>query len=101
MIRDATRGAPPRPATAEPAAERPPATPLPGAAQRPGLVAPGVPMLNPRLRIETELGLVVLEFRDDAGQVRQSLPSPQEIDAYRLAAREDPAEQPPALDVTR
>lgn len=76
--------------------------PAPGERPRPGLVAPGVPMLNPRMRIETELNLVVLEFRDDAGEVRRSIPSPQEMDAYRLAAREAEEEPPPAgLDVTR
>jgi len=98
MIRDAASAAPPRPVTPDRAVA------LPAAGERapPGLVAPAVPMLNPRMRIDTELNLVVLEFRDDAGEVRQSLPSPQEIDAYRLATRETEAAQPdPALDVTR
>lgn len=99
MIRDAAAAAPPRPA----APERTPALPTPGERATSGLVAPGIPMLNPRMRIDTELNLVVLEFRDDAGEVRQSLPSPREIDAYRLAAREPAEPEPPltGLDVTR
>lgn len=81
MIRD-TASLPPSAAAsrAAPQAVRPPpaeATPR-----------PATPMLNPRMRIDTELNLVVLEFRDEAGELSHSLPSPREIDAYRQAAQE-------------
>jgi hypothetical protein len=56
-------------------AEPPPAPP-PQA-----MVAP-----NPRLRIDGELGMLVIEFRDSAGEVAQSYPNPKEIEAYRVQA---------------
>lgn len=40
---------------------------------------------NPRLRIDRDLGMVVIEFRDVAGRISMSLPSPREIEAYRAA----------------
>jgi hypothetical protein len=41
---------------------------------------------NPRLRIDGELGMIVIEFRDSAGEVAQSYPNPKEIEAYRVQA---------------
>ena len=40
---------------------------------------------NPRMRIDRDLGMVVIEFRDAAGRVNVSLPTPREIDAYRAS----------------
>jgi hypothetical protein len=42
---------------------------------------------NPALRMDPELGLVVLEFRDARGEVSASIPTSRELDAYRQAAR--------------
>lgn len=47
---------------------------------------PVVAAPNPRLRIEGELGMIVIEFRDAAGEVAQSYPNPKEIEAYRVQA---------------
>jgi hypothetical protein len=40
---------------------------------------------NPRMRIDRDLGMVVIEFRDTAGRVNVSLPTEREIDAYRAS----------------
>ena len=40
---------------------------------------------NPKLRIDRDLGMVVIEFRDAAGRVSVSLPSQRELEAYRAA----------------
>jgi hypothetical protein len=63
---------------------------------------------NPRLRLDGALGMVVIEFRDTAGQVDRSIPTPREIAAYRavarggdpLASRDEPKAEPalPAPD---
>ena len=37
------------------------------------------------MRIDRDLGMVVIEFRDSAGRVTVSLPTPREIDAYKAA----------------
>jgi hypothetical protein len=62
--------------------------------------SPAAPVPNPSLRIEPALNLVVLEFRDGTGEVARTIPSPREIDAYRLG---QPAEGTEAgeLDLTR
>jgi hypothetical protein len=41
---------------------------------------------NPALRVDPELGLVVLEFRDVRGAAR-TIPTERELEAYRTAAR--------------
>lgn len=41
---------------------------------------------NPTLRLDSGLGMVVIEFRDSSGEVVASLPTPREINAYRVAA---------------
>lgn len=40
---------------------------------------------NPRLRMDSSLGMVVIEFRDAAGKVSTSLPTERELQAYRAA----------------
>jgi hypothetical protein len=37
------------------------------------------------MRIDRDLGMVVIEFRDAAGRVSVSLPTEREIDAYRAS----------------
>jgi hypothetical protein len=64
-----------------------PAAPTPDAAP----ARPSVPLVNPRMRIEPSLNLVVLEFRDAEGTLARSIPSPQEIDAYRSGLKDDAA----------
>jgi hypothetical protein len=67
--------------------------------------APGTPLVNPRLRIDPALNLVVLEFRDEGGDIRSSIPTPREIQAYRQQAaqveEEGAAEETGAVDVRR
>lgn len=46
---------------------------------------------NPALRLDPALGLVVIEFRNNAGAVTRSIPSQQQIDAYRLHEQTPPS----------
>lgn len=46
-------------------------------------VAPAPPAPNPVLRLDPALGLVVMEFRDGAGNVTTSVPTLRQIEAYR------------------
>lgn len=82
-------GAPVLPAVTAP---RPPA---PAAA--PSGAAGGAPMPSPRLRLDPELGLVVLEFRDLEGQVERTFPSKRELAAYHQGAHPPPG-RPVAKD---
>jgi len=60
-----------------------------GSDRAPGSVpppaSPEVGPAKPRLRIDRDLGMVVIEFRDAAGRVSVSLPTPREIEAYKAA----------------
>lgn len=47
---------------------------------------PAPPMPNPRLRLDPQLGMVVMEFRSGPGVPERSIPSAQELAAYRTAA---------------
>ena len=67
-----------RPSSASVGAERPT-----GAAPPPA--SPEVGPANPRFRIDRDLGMVVVEFRDSVGRVSVSLPTPRELEAYRAA----------------
>ena len=40
-------------------------------------------MPDPRIRVDAALGLVVIELRDRAGAVTRTLPSAQQMAAYR------------------
>lgn len=42
------------------------------------------PMPNPQLRLDAALGLVVIEFRDEAGTITTSIPSQRQLNAYRM-----------------
>lgn len=59
------------PASGQPVPNPPPSPP------------PATPAPSSQLRIDTSLSLVVLEFRAPDGELRQSIPTPREIDAYR------------------
>jgi hypothetical protein len=94
MIRDAASTAPPapvqRPARVEAARAEA------GEALRP---APQAPQINPKLRVDPGLNMVVIEFRGSDGEVERSIPSPREIKAYRTAGLE-PEGKAQSLDLT-
>ena len=81
---DAPKAPPTRPARVEP----------PTAAAK--------PYVNPSLRLDAELGLVVIEFRGEDGALTATIPSERQIQAYRVhqeprqpeVTREAPAETP-------
>jgi hypothetical protein len=52
-----------------------PATPVP-------IVTPQA-YVNPALRLDAALGLVVIEFRNDSGAITSSIPSQRQLEAYR------------------
>jgi hypothetical protein len=57
------------------------------------------PFANPSLRLDPSLGLVVIEFRNDAGTVTRSIPNQRQIEAYRLHEEAVPkAGAPPVED---
>jgi hypothetical protein len=76
-------------------ASRIPPPPLGRAAQEvapetppPAVSAPEViTQLNPLMRIDPALGIVVLEFRDRAGDISDSIPTQRELKAYHDAAQ--------------
>ncbi|MBR0657369.1 hypothetical protein [Plastoroseomonas arctica] len=79
---------------------RPPAPAVEGHA---GAVVATAATPNPTLRLDSGLGMVVIEFRSTSGEVVASLPTPREIAAYRVAALthapgpdDSPEEQPTA-----
>ena len=65
------------------------ATPLGSGGEVVGSVSvtdsPEVGPPNPRLRLDRDLGMVVIEFRDAAGRLAASLPTIREIEAYRAS----------------
>jgi hypothetical protein len=66
--------------------ERPPALPArPPVAD--GVAPAGSALPNPTLRLDAGLAMVVIEFRDESGAVRSSIPSQQQLDAYRAWER--------------
>jgi hypothetical protein len=50
-------------------------------------VAPAVPaappVVNPTLRLDAALGLVVIEFRNDSGAITTSIPSQRQLQEYQ------------------
>ena len=57
----------------------------------------GKALPNPTLRFDPALAIVVIEFRDADGAVRSSLPTEQQLDAYRAWDRGTLGEAPPGL----
>lgn len=55
------------------------------AGSAPPAASPEVGPANPRMRLDRDLGMVVIEFRDSVGRVSVSLPTPREIEAYRAS----------------
>ncbi len=70
--------------------EAAPATPPP-AVSAPEVVT----QLNPLMRIDPALGIVVLEFRDRAGDISDSIPTQRELKAYHDAAQTGAAPEAP------
>jgi len=78
----AIRQAPPQEAPRQPVRAAGPDR-VAGAA--PPTISPEVGPPNPRLRMDRDLGMVVIEFRDAAGKVSTSLPTERELQAYRAS----------------
>lgn len=75
-------------ATRAPPAEAAPAgAPRPTGGEAPAADSAGTAPPNPALRMDPELGLVIMEFRDRRGEVAATIPTSRELDAYRRAAR--------------
>ena len=51
------------------------------------------PYTNPSLHLDASLGLVVIEFRDEAGAITSSIPSQRQIEAYRMHQEALPGSQ--------
>jgi hypothetical protein len=56
------------------------------AAEPPVVPARAQPLPNPTLRLEPELGIIIIEFRNNEGAVVNSLPTPHQIAEYRRHA---------------
>lgn len=58
--------------------------------------APVLSFTNPSLRLDSALGQVVMEFRNDSGAVTRSIPSQQQLDAYKRTGEVPPRPGEPA-----
>jgi hypothetical protein len=72
-----------------------------GEAQAPESVSPAPALsasviVNPTLRLDAGLGLVVIEFRNDTGDVTTSIPSQRQIEAYQRWAQTHAGPDPSA-----
>lgn len=76
----------------------PPVLPQPlatrGAAPAPAAAPSANALPNPTMRLDPALGLVVVEFRNQAGDVTTSIPGPRQLDAYRTARDSAPGVHP-------
>ncbi len=70
--------------------ERVPVAPEPAAPPGPATAFP-----NPTLRLDPGLAMVVIEFRDDSGAVRSTIPTREQLDAYRSWERSQVGIPPP------
>lgn len=61
--------------------------PTPAPPAQASVSTPARPFPNPTLRLDPTLGMVVIEFRDASGTVKNSIPTQQQLDAYRAAER--------------
>ncbi len=52
------------------------------------------PIINPTLRLDAALGLVVIEFRNDVGTITTSIPSERQIEAYQRWAQTHSGQAP-------
>jgi hypothetical protein len=60
--------------------------------------APPVLVISPSLRFDPASGLVVIEFHDQSGNVTRSIPTLQQLEAYRIWGR--PSENPAVSGAT-
>ena len=60
----------------------------------------GKPMPNPTLRLDPGLALVVIEFRDGDGKVRETIPTEAQLEAYRASQRASSTPVPPPGQAT-
>ena len=61
--------------------------PAPAAASSPASAVAAPSYVSPALRLEPELGLVVIEFRNSAGTVTDSIPTARQLHEYKQHAR--------------
>ena len=66
------------------AAARPPVVAVAPAVHAAAATSTADPTPNPTLELDAALGLVVIQFHNDSGAVTSSIPSQQQINAYRL-----------------
>lgn len=72
-----------KPVQAKRSSDDPPKTREPNHADATPAAKPSRSYVNPTLRLDAALGLVVIEFRDDSGKLTASIPSQRQIEAYR------------------
>jgi hypothetical protein len=53
--------------------------------------------VNPSFQFDSTVGLVVIDFHDNNGRVTNSIPSQQQLDAYRSHRAAPPGEGPPPV----
>jgi hypothetical protein len=74
------------------------AAPTRNVAPAPAAAAKPVPLfVNPSFQFDSTVGLVVIDFRDGNGTVTNSIPSQQQLDAYRSHLATPPGEGPPPV----
>jgi hypothetical protein len=56
----------------------------------------GPPLPNPTLRLDAGLGIVVIEFRNSAGEVASTIPTERQLEAYRYRSETAPPPAPRA-----
>jgi hypothetical protein len=68
----------------------------------PAPVTKPVPLfVNPSFQFDSTVGLVVIDFHDNTGRVTNSIPSQQQLDAYRNHRATLPGEGPPQIAQSR
>jgi hypothetical protein len=56
--------------------------------------------VNPSYQFDPTVGIVVIQFHNEAGAVSNSIPSARQLEAYRTHQETPPGEQPPAVPQT-
>lgn len=89
------------PSVIVPVAVAEPAAPAKGSAsvgdQLPKATLPSLVEPNPSLQLEPALGLIVIQFRNDAGAVTDSIPSERQLQAYQRWATTQFGPAPPGM----
>jgi hypothetical protein len=74
------------------------AAPTRNPAPAPTPAAKPVPLfVNPSFQFDSTVGLVVIDFHDTNGTVTNSIPSQQQLDAYRSHRETPPGDGPPTI----